>query len=102
MSYPLDITEQTERRLENELERRREARAAGTCDYCGRLPNTPACQFPDRHHDHRIEGMVPWCSTHAEPMRGVRGSGRWVCSAYYDDPDVQEGSCLLTSHYSGG
>jgi hypothetical protein len=32
-----------------ELENRELALAVGRCDYCGRLGNTNACRFPERH-----------------------------------------------------
>jgi len=28
-------------------------------------------------------------------MRGVRGTGKWVCAEFYDDPEVNEGICIL-------
>ena len=49
MSYPLDLDEMAETKLVQEIERRKKARAAGLCDYCGRAPDTSTCKFPDRH-----------------------------------------------------
>lgn len=45
----IDLTEQPEVALEAEILRRRLARRRGLCDYCGRLPDEPACKFPTRH-----------------------------------------------------
>lgn len=49
MSYPKDLDEMDEIKLADEVERRRQTRAAGLCDYCGRKPDTDPCKFPDRH-----------------------------------------------------
>jgi hypothetical protein len=49
LSYPLDLDEVPEDQLRAEVERRRQLRIAGLCDYCGRDPNTPTCKFPHRH-----------------------------------------------------
>jgi hypothetical protein len=49
VSYPRDLDEVHEDQLREELERRRAARIAGVCDYCGRHPDTPECKFPSRH-----------------------------------------------------
>ncbi len=50
MSYPRDLDEYTEAELAAEIVRRREARASGLCDYCGRPPTETPCRFPERHN----------------------------------------------------
>ena len=49
MSYPMDLDDYREADLLKELARRKEFRAQGLCDYCGRRPIAPSCKFPDRH-----------------------------------------------------
>jgi hypothetical protein len=49
MSYQLDLDEYTTARLREELENSSMALSVGRCDYCGRLGNTNACRFPERH-----------------------------------------------------
>lgn len=49
MSYPLDLDEMSEEKLEGELKRRKDLRETGLCDYCGRKPETSTCKFSDRH-----------------------------------------------------
>jgi len=49
MSYPMDLDEYDEKRLEGELKRRRRLRAAGLCDYCERPGDTPTCKERERH-----------------------------------------------------
>lgn len=55
VSYPLDLDEMGEDRIKIELAQRERRRAAGRCDYCGRLPSSPSCKFPRRHNDARIQ-----------------------------------------------
>ena len=50
MSYPLGLDEYDEKRLIDELERRRKLHEQGRCDYCGRLRETTSCKFPERHN----------------------------------------------------
>jgi hypothetical protein len=49
MGFPLNLDEYTEEQLAAELERRKQAHAAGLCDYCKRPPSEPPCKFPERH-----------------------------------------------------
>lgn len=49
MGYALDLDEYDESRLIGELERRKELRAKGLCDYCEYPVNVGCCKFPDRH-----------------------------------------------------
>ncbi len=49
MSFLRGLDEHLERELESELLRRRVARMAGLCDYCGQSSSAPACRFPKRH-----------------------------------------------------
>lgn len=49
------LEELREEELTDELRKREEDRFVGHCDYCHRPPSEPACKFPDRHHDDRIE-----------------------------------------------
>jgi hypothetical protein len=49
MSYQLGLDEYPTARLREELENRELALSVGRCDYCGRLGNTNACRFPERH-----------------------------------------------------
>jgi len=49
MSYPIGLDEYPTAKLREELENRELALAVGRCDYCGRLGNTNACRFPERH-----------------------------------------------------
>lgn len=57
-SVLIAIDECDETVLTMELYRRMKARQAGMCDYCGRSPHTkPACRFPERHYDIRIEQL---------------------------------------------
>ncbi len=73
MSYPMDIDECAEDRLQAELDRRAADRAAGKCDYCHGIAGQPNgfyseddaakrnviagspyyCRFADRHNDPR-------------------------------------------------
>lgn len=49
MSFLLDLDEIPEERLVAELERRKQLRSEGKCDYCERDVNTSSCKFPHRH-----------------------------------------------------
>lgn len=50
MSFPQDLDEYNEEKLQRELTRRQLARAEGKCDYCGRpVGEEPSCKFPERH-----------------------------------------------------
>jgi hypothetical protein len=49
MTYPIDLDEMSTHRLLKELANRRKLRNAGKCDYCGRVPTTSPCKFPERH-----------------------------------------------------
>lgn len=49
MSYHKDLDEYTEKELKAELERRKDLRDEGRCDYCKQLGNTPDCRYPERH-----------------------------------------------------
>lgn len=49
MSYPRDLDEFEDIELFQEIERRKDDRAKGLCDYCHRAYTTSACRFADRH-----------------------------------------------------
>ena len=49
MSYPVDLDEMEESKLEGELKRRKDLREKGLCDYCERDPEESPCKFPERH-----------------------------------------------------
>lgn len=49
MSYNIDLGDFDEEILRSELQRRKEMRAMGRCDYCGRLPSDKPCRYPLRH-----------------------------------------------------
>ena len=58
MSDPVELNEIHEDMLWEEIERRRMARIEGLCDYCGREPSTPECQFPMRHRRDPQKGLA--------------------------------------------
>lgn len=81
MSYPRDLDETPEEELRAEVERRRAARMADLCDYCGRHYNTPPCKFPLRHRraeqsppvvpDGQLHRLCVWLASHPMELADV-------------------------------
>jgi len=80
MSYPRDLDEITEAELLGELERRRDLRSQGRCDYCGVVHAGPTCRFPERHAvaavtppkaAQSVDRLVQWLSQHETALEDV-------------------------------
>lgn len=54
----MSLDEMSEDRLQRELDRRKELRAKGLCDYCERPPQSTPCRFPQRHIASTLTGKM--------------------------------------------